>query len=398
MCALEALNKDYIYLTDEAVDNKWSTTVGDQFSGVGAFAEITRINANVPKELDKTEEEMRDFLFENPIDYKLGRGRLGMLRVHTAVEPKHIIVEKGIPFDEKPLEFGNSQDNVVNVASVTYKDGNVQVRSWKDPRVSTLISEPILVNMKVGKRVCRTLIDLGSGVAGIMSSEFVKDTRIRTSDIRDELYLRYGNGEISLANDFTTRLNCNIQGKTFLQRFVVSPAPLPGVDAILGLKFFQEHLGTLSWEGPNKDSVFTFPDGNKWRGDSNPLYADNAIDMCHISAQEASQFIRKIGYDQRTVDVFVISVTQTLIDKGYMGPGKPDKNKIPKIIQELLDEFIDRMVPLLPEDLPDARATDGSAQMDIPIIEGSIPVKLRAYNMSNALQNYEFCRNYYATY
>ena len=33
----------------------------------------------------------------------------------------------------------------------------------------------------------------------------------------------------SLANDFTTRLNCNIQGKTFLQRFVVSPAPLPGV-------------------------------------------------------------------------------------------------------------------------------------------------------------------------
>ena len=139
-----------------------------------------------------------------------------------------------------------SQENTINVASVTYKDGNVQVRSWKDPRVSTLISEPILVNsMKVGKRVCRTLIDLGSGVAGIMSAEFVKDTNVKTSGIRDDLYLRYGNGETLLANDFTTRLNCNIQGKTFLQRFVVSPAPLPGVDAILGLKFFQEHLGTL---------------------------------------------------------------------------------------------------------------------------------------------------------
>ena len=35
--------------------------------------------------------------------------------------------------------------------------------------------------------MCRTLIDLGSGVAGIMSSEFVKDTRIKTSDIRDDL-------------------------------------------------------------------------------------------------------------------------------------------------------------------------------------------------------------------
>ena len=245
-------------------------------------------------------------------------------------------------------EYGNNQENVINVATVV---GNVQVRSWKDPRVSILISEPILVNMKVGKRVCRTFIDLGSGVAGLMSSDFVKETRIKTSDIRDDLYLRYGNGEIiSLANDFTTRLNCNIQGKTFLQRFVVSPAPLPGVDAILGLKFFQEHLGTLIWEGPNKDSVFTFPDGNKWRGDSNPLYADNAIDMCHISAQEASQFIR--GYDQRTVDVFVISVTQTLIDKGYMGTGKPDKSKIPKIIQDILEEFLDRLVPLVPEDLP----------------------------------------------
>ena len=107
--------------------------------------------------------------------------------------------------------------------------------------------------------------------------------------------------------------------------------------------------------------------------------------MCHISAQEAaSQFIRKIGYDQRTVDVFVISVTQTLIDKGYMGPGKLDKSKIPKIIQDILEEFLDRLVLLVPEDLPDARSTDGSAQMDIPIIEGSIPVKLRPYNMSNA--------------
>ena len=123
------------------------------------------------------------------------------------------------------------------MASVTYKNGNVQVRSWKDPRVSTLISEPILVNMKAGKRVCRMLIDLlGSGVAGIMLSEFVRDTNVKTSDIRDDLYLRYGNGEISLVNDITTRLNCNIQGKTFLQRFIVSPAPLPGVDAILSLQ------------------------------------------------------------------------------------------------------------------------------------------------------------------
>ena len=75
----------------------------------------------------------------------------------------------------------------------------------------------------------------------------------------------------------------------------------------------------LGSEGPNKDSFFTFPDGNKWRGESNSLYADkNAIDMCHISAQEAYQFIRKIIHDQRSINVFVISVTQALIDKGHM--------------------------------------------------------------------------------
>ena len=129
---------------------------------------------------------MRDFLLENPIDYKMGRGRrLSTLqRVNTTVESQPLIKEEGLPFDEKPLEFGISQENVINVASVTYKDGNVQVRSWKDPRVSTLISEPILVNMKVGKRVCRTLIDLGSGVAGIMSSEFVK-LRHKREDVKN---------------------------------------------------------------------------------------------------------------------------------------------------------------------------------------------------------------------
>ena len=88
--------------------------------------------------------------------------------------------------------------------------------------------------------------------------------------------------------------------------------------------------------------------------------------MCHISAHEAALFIREVGHDQRTADVFVIiSVTQALIDKEHMGPAKPDKSKVPKIIQDILEEFQDRLVPLVPEDLPDARATDGSAQMDI---------------------------------
>ena len=34
MCALEALYKDFIYLSDEAVVDKWSTREGDQFSAV----------------------------------------------------------------------------------------------------------------------------------------------------------------------------------------------------------------------------------------------------------------------------------------------------------------------------------------------------------------------------
>ena len=156
-----------------------------------------------------------------------------------------------------------------------------------------MISEPFIVNMKVGKRICRTLIDLESGLAGLMSLVVVEETSIKTSDIlKEDLQLRYANGEISTASELTTRLNCNVQNKTFVQRFVVSNKPLPGVDAIIGLRFLQEHKGILSWEGPNDDqAVISFPDGWKWRGDNNSLYADiNEVDtMLHISAQEAAQ-------------------------------------------------------------------------------------------------------------
>ena len=103
-------------------------------------------------------------------------------------------------------------------------------------------------------------------------------------------------------------------------------------------------------------------------------------------SQEAAEFIRKI--DQRELtDVFVISVVkQLLIDKGVMNPDKSGKRPIPKIIQDILEEYKDRLVPLVPTaDLPDTKATDGSAHMSIsPLIGGSVPVKLRPYNMSNA--------------
>ena len=45
---------------------------------------------------------MRDFLLENPIDYKMGRGRLSSLhRVNTTVESQPLIKEEGLPFDKK---------------------------------------------------------------------------------------------------------------------------------------------------------------------------------------------------------------------------------------------------------------------------------------------------------
>ena len=37
------------------------------------------------------------------------------------------------------------------------------------------------------------------------------------------------------------------------------------------------------------------------------------MDMCHVGAQEAAEFLRKIDQKEST-DVFVISVTQALID------------------------------------------------------------------------------------
>ena len=45
------------------------------------------------------------------------------------------------------------------------EDGKMIVRTWKDP---LLVSKPFMVNMRIKKRVCRTLIDLGCGLAGMM--------------------------------------------------------------------------------------------------------------------------------------------------------------------------------------------------------------------------------------
>ena len=57
---------------------------------------------------------------------------------------------------------------------------------------------------------------------------------------------------------------------------------------------------------------------------------------------------------------------------------------IESLDKDILDKNKDLLVSLVPRDLPDARGTDGSAHMSIPLIDGSVPVKLRPYSMSNA--------------
>ena len=387
MCAIESLDKDFKILEEEdSTTGKWSTRIGDCFSGLGAYAEILRYNAAVTIP-EQSEEELRQFLFDNPIDYECGRGRLSGKWVpkitREAVEKVEATTE---PFDECEKHHEVVEEKVVNVASVDMdEEGKITVRSWKDPRISMLVSKPFMVNMKIRKRVCRTLIDLGCGLAGMMDKSFAEEAGIKTSNLKEDIHLRYADDARATATDITAKVDCNVQLKSFKQHFVISPKPLPGVDAILGLRFFQENEGGLNWEGSKHDqAVFTFPDGCKWREESNPLHADgNAVDMCHIGAQEAAEFLRKIDQKEMT-DVFVISVTQALIDKGVMASNKSEKRPLPKIIQDILDKNKDLLVSLVPTDLPDARGTDGSAHMSIPLIDGSIPVKLRPYNMSNA--------------
>ena len=77
MCAIESLNNDFKIIEEEdSTTGKWSTRIGDCFSGLGAYAEILRYNAAVTIP-EQSEEELRQFLLvDNPIDYDCGRGRL----------------------------------------------------------------------------------------------------------------------------------------------------------------------------------------------------------------------------------------------------------------------------------------------------------------------------------
>ena len=84
--------------------------IGDCFSGLGAYAEITKYNAAVTVS-EQSDEELRQFLFDNPIDYDCGRGRLSAKWV-----PKVAMDERGKmeattkPFDECVKDHGAVDD------------------------------------------------------------------------------------------------------------------------------------------------------------------------------------------------------------------------------------------------------------------------------------------------
>ena len=80
-----------------------------------------------------------------------------------------------------------------------------------------------------------------------------EEAGIKTSNLKEEIHLRYADDIRATATDITAKVDCNVQLKSFKQHFVISPKPLPGVDAILGLRFFQENEGGLNWEGSKHD-------------------------------------------------------------------------------------------------------------------------------------------------
>ena len=58
-----------------------------------------------------------------------------------------------------------------------------------------------MVNMRIKKRLCRTLINLGCGQAGMMCKSFVEEAGIKTSNLREDTHLRYADDMRATASE-----------------------------------------------------------------------------------------------------------------------------------------------------------------------------------------------------
>ena len=301
---------------------------------------------------------------------------------------------KPFPFVNKGYKELSSERGSVRVCSLKTNDnGEITQRSWenrlKEDRVADgwetpsriTVGKPLLLSMKIinpkGGTNVLTLYDEGSD-ANIISPRIFEQLKVGALLMDKPLDLHYADDTHAEATKRTIGIRFMCQGREFVEQFIVSPTELPGVDIMLGRPFAVGKRAAKMWDLDREKLVFE--DGTSWWfTDTDTIGAD--VPICHVGAKEGNEFLKQ-GKFERPTEVYAISVKELLAERGHLKT-KPDVKDHPKIIQEVLDAFIDIQSRTLPEDTPElAERREEWGVHHINLKDRAVPVKLRAIPMS----------------
>ena len=263
-------------------------------------------------------------------------------------------------------------NRVAAVRDATARPANADI-PWQQ-RDSELVARTLLFRARMGSIEIRFIYDTGSQVQMVSAS---LAERAGLATMPTDMQLEFADGSTMDCNRVTTRQTINIQGGSFLERFVVSKTDIAGVDMILGLGFAERSRAQLIWpkEGSTDVPFLLFPDGVKWYGED--VVGTTSPRICTINAKQTERFVKDCKGDFNLV---AVSLSEILTREEALkrNPAQP----VEAVLQEVLDDFKDIFREDLPLDLPSQRQDQPNSIHHIPLIEGAMPVKVRTLPMS----------------
>ena len=233
------------------------------------------------------------------------------------------------------------------------------------------------------------LMDTGSEV-NLISAEVMTNNpgwakHRRTCNVK----LNFGNASKGVATDCMENVPIEKLGRTCYGEFVISPDSIPGCDVILGMPFMKGNKVNLGFD---PDSHCVFPDGEIWwdvkrsSKAQQTTYGAEGANISFVGARAARRFIQTRGKNEFQVYQLTIGEIKDIIEASKDTPAQWQEKSvcIDQRIPDLADKykqslFRDRVS--FPRKEPTGEMPNES--MRIPLQDGAIPVKVRAFPMSH---------------
>ena len=233
------------------------------------------------------------------------------------------------------------------------------------------------------------LMDTGSEV-NLISAEVMTNNPgwakyRRTCNVK----LNFGNASKGVATDCMENVPIEKLGRTCYGEFVISPDSIPGCDVILGMPFMKGNKVNL---GFNPDSHCVFPDGEIWwdvkrsSKAQQTTYGAEEANISFVGARAARRFIQTRGKNEFQVYQLTIGEIKNIIEASKDNPAQWQEKSvcIDQRIPDLADTYKQSLFrDRVPFPRKEPTGEMPNELMRIPVIEGAIPVKVRAFPMSH---------------